>query len=114
MTTYDRLREEKLARLPVHERAMLNQMPDLPTIGTAGMRAGIEAHNRSMTVAPDVEVRDAEVELTQHAFEAAGKLRLLTEHMRSRLTHRQDSVENLARVADSLGGMCDPGRDAQR
>jgi hypothetical protein len=45
-------------------------------------------------------------ELAQHAFEVAGKLRLLVEHMRS-LGWRTDeySVEDLERVADSLGGM---------
>ncbi|MFG2076369.1 hypothetical protein [Nonomuraea maritima] len=53
---------------------------------------------------PDQQ-RDAG-ELAQHAFETAGKLRLLAEHMRS-LGWRTDeySVEDLERVAGSLGGM---------
>lgn len=50
--------------------------------------------------------KTAHGELAQHAFETAGKLRLLAEHMRG-LGWRTDeyTVQDLERVADSLGGM---------
>lgn len=55
---------------------------------------------------PTPDRQRAAGELARHAFETAGKLRLLPEHMRS-LGWRTDdySVEDLERVADSLGGM---------
>ncbi|MEV4116831.1 hypothetical protein [Nonomuraea sp. NPDC049695] len=50
--------------------------------------------------------KKAHGELAQHAFETAGKLRLLAEHMRA-MGWRTDeyAAEDLERVADSLGGM---------
>ncbi|MGN9788626.1 hypothetical protein ACTMTF_45005 [Nonomuraea sp. ZG12] len=55
---------------------------------------------------PSPDQQRAAGELAQHAFETAGKLRLLAGHMHS-LGWRTDeySVEDLERVADSLGGM---------
>jgi hypothetical protein len=55
---------------------------------------------------PTPDQQRAAGELARHAFETLGKLRLLAEHMRS-LGWRTDeySVEDLERIADSLGGM---------
>jgi acetyl esterase len=61
MDDYERLRAERLARIPAQDRAAIEHWPNLAEIGVDGIRAHIGGGNR--TAAPDsgVTTRDVEV-----------------------------------------------------